>query len=113
MPQNAEGMRIEPAPSEPWWIGARPAAAATAAPALDPPDVMPGFQGLRVMPVSGQSPIAFQPNSDVVVLPTMTPPAFFSRRTYGASTLGTRCWKMNEPLMVGTPAVKCRSLIEN
>ena len=37
-----------------------------------------GFQGLRVMPCSGQSPGVFQPYSVVVVLPTITAPAFFS-----------------------------------
>src|SRR2546425_2360073 len=66
MPQKLDGIRIEPAPSEPWWSGPSPAAAATAAPALEPPEVMPGFHGLRVMPVSGLSPSAFQPNSGVV-----------------------------------------------
>ena len=92
---------------------AEAAAAATPAPALDPPDVMPGFHGLRVMPVTGLSPSAFQPNSGVVVLPSMTPPAAFRRRTKGASVSGTRCSKMGEPDMVRIPAVIARSLIEN
>ncbi len=113
MPQKADGMRIEPAPSEPWWRGPSPAAAATPAPALEPPDVMPVFHGLRVMPVTGLSPRAFQPNSGVVVLPSMTPPASFNRRTKGASVSGTRCSKIGEPDMVRIPAVRARSLIEN
>src|SRR5947207_2685600 len=36
MPQNADGMRMEPAPSEPWWSGPSHAAAAAPAPALEP-----------------------------------------------------------------------------
>ena len=93
-PQNDDGMRIDPAPSEPWASGPRPAAAAAAAPALEPPVVIAVFQGLRVMPVRGLSPSAFQPNSGLVVLPSITPPAAARRRTNGASTSGTRVAKM-------------------
>ena len=74
-------MRMEPAPSEPWCSGPSPAAAAAPAPALEPPVVMLVFHGLRVMPVSGLSPSAFQPNSGEVVLPRKIPPASCSRRT--------------------------------
>ena len=105
IPQNPLGMRIDPAPSEPWWSGPSPAAAAAPAPALEPPVVMPVFQGLRVMPVSGLSPSPFQPNSGVVVLPSMTPPACLRRRTAGGSTSGTRCSKLNDPDMVRTSFV--------
>src|SRR5262249_10601495 len=79
-PQNDDGMRMDPAPSEPWASGPRPAAAAAAAPALEPPVVIAVFHGLRAMPVSGLSPSAFQPNSGLVVLPSMTPPAAWRRR---------------------------------
>src|SRR5438445_9016498 len=71
-PQNEQGMRIDPPPSLPRCSAPMPAAAATAAPALLPPGVWPGLHGLRVMPVSGLSPIGFQPNSGVVVLPSST-----------------------------------------
>ena len=106
-------MRMEPAPSEPWWSGPSPAAAAAPAPALEPPVVVFVFHGLRVMPVSGLSPSAFQPNSGEVVLPTKIPPASCRRRTYGASTSGTRVAKMWEPPMVRTPLVNARSFTEN
>src|SRR2546427_9796072 len=89
-PQNDDGMRIDPAPSEPWASGPRPAAAAAAAPALEPPVVIAVFQGLRVMPVRGLSPSAFQPNSGLVVLPSLTAPAAAGRRTNGRATAGTR-----------------------
>ena len=64
------------------------------------------------MPVSGLSPIPFQPNSGLVVLPSMIPPASRSRRTNGGSTSGTRVAKMCEPDMVRMPFVRLRSLIE-
>src|SRR6267143_1596596 len=112
MPQKLDGIRIEPAPSEPWCNGPRPAATAAAAPALEPPVVVAVFHGLRVIPVSGLSPSAFQPNSGLVVLPTKMPPAFRSRGMNAASASGTRCSKMNEPPIVRTPLVKIRSLIE-
>src|SRR5579871_5043304 len=85
-PEKHDGMRIEPAPSLPTCSGATPAAQAAAAPALLPPGVCPRFHGLRVIPVSGLSPIAFQPNSGVVVLPRITAPASLSRATAGPSS---------------------------
>ena len=101
-PQNAEGIRIEPAPSEPWCKGPSPAAAAAPAPALEPPVVIAGFHGLRVMPVTGLSPIPFQPNSGVVVLPR-NHAAGRGARTKAASTSGTRSAKMSEPPIVRMP----------
>src|SRR4029077_20883720 len=80
-PQNDAGMRIEPAPSEPWWIGPIPVAAHTAAPALDAPAFMPCFHGLWVIPVSGLWLTPVQPNSDVVVLPIEIAPAARNRVT--------------------------------
>src|SRR6516162_2903036 len=68
-------MRIDPAPSLATCSGPIPAAQAAAAPALLPPGVRARPHGLRVIPVSGLSPSAFQPNSGVVVLPRMTAPA--------------------------------------
>jgi len=44
------------------------------APADEPPLVLSRFQGLRVTPVSGLSLDALQPNSVVVVLPTIAAP---------------------------------------
>src|SRR5262247_1335934 len=112
MPQNADGIRIDPAPSEPCCNGPRPAATAAAAPALERPVVIAVFHGFRVMPVSGLSPSAFQPNSGLVVLPRKIPPAFCSRGMNALSASGTRRSKMHEPPIVRTPLVKFRSLIE-
>src|SRR5450432_1087607 len=78
-------MRIEPPPSPPSAIGPIPQATATTAPPLDPPGVLVGSHGLRVMPVSGESVTPVQPNSDVVVLPKKTTPASRSRATGGPS----------------------------
>src|SRR5215510_16229575 len=85
-PVKELGMRMEPPPSLPRCSGPMPVAAATAAPALLPPGVRCRFQGLRVIPVRGLSPIAFQPNSGVVVLPRMTAPASRNRATAGLSS---------------------------
>jgi hypothetical protein len=49
-PQDAAGIRIEPAPSPAEAIGARPAATAAPEPPLEPPGVRCGFHGLRVTP---------------------------------------------------------------
>src|SRR5258708_28221296 len=62
-PLKLAGIRIDPPPSVPRWNRPKPKAAATPAPADDPPLVHDSFQGLRVMPVRGLSPAAFQANS--------------------------------------------------
>src|SRR3954468_1946350 len=110
-PQNAAGIRIDPAPSEPWWIGPIPAAAQTAAPALEAPAFIPCFQGLCVMPVSGLLLTPLQPNSETVVLPMEIAPAARRRSTCALSKSGTRSRKICEPAMVRTPRVKARSLM--
>ena len=47
-PQQLDGIRIDPPPSEPSAIGQRQAATAAADPPLEPPAVLPRSQGLRV-----------------------------------------------------------------
>ncbi len=49
-PQQAAGIRIEPAPSPAEAIGTSPAATAAADPPLEPPGVRWGFHGLRLTP---------------------------------------------------------------
>src|SRR5215475_13438819 len=46
MPQRADGMRMDPAPSEPWPSGPKPAATAAPAPPEDAPEVRCRFHGL-------------------------------------------------------------------
>ena len=112
-PVKAQGMRIEPPPSVPSVSGPMPAAIAAAAPPEEPPGVLAGFQGLRVMPVRGLSVTPFQPNSGVVVLPSRTASASRSRATTGASSFhGPFGSTVFEPLRVGQPRVSSRSLIE-
>ena len=83
LPQNAAGMRTEPAPSVPTPSGPSPAATAAAVPPDDPPGVFVGSHGLRVMPVSGELVSPLHPNSGVVVLPMSTAPASRSRAVTG------------------------------
>ena len=65
-------------------------AASTAA--AEPPDEPPGmrsrFQGLTVAPWTRSRAVAACPNSDVIVLPSMIPPARRVRSTMTASASG-------------------------
>ena len=91
-------------------IGPIPAATATAAPPLDPPEVRSALQALRVRPKSGASVRALWPYSGVVVLPNRIAPADFMRAAATASSLGTLFSYRREPKVVRTPAVLTRSL---
>src|SRR5579859_5662059 len=108
-PLHAAGMRIEPPASVPICNGPKPAAPAAPAPEDEPPVVCAGFQALRVMPFSGQSPGDFQPYSVVVVLPTMTAPAAFRPTTAGASSATGLGSEVRLPRRVGNPATSTRS----
>src|SRR5882757_4451847 len=55
VPQNADGMRIDPPPSVPIESGTNPAATEAAAPPEEPPAVRLGSRGLRVGPNSSLS----------------------------------------------------------
>src|SRR5215216_43971 len=112
MPQNAAGMRIEPAPSLPCASGPRPAATAAAAPPLDPPGVLARFHGLNEGPKTRFPESPFHPSSGVLVFPNMTTPAAYNRSTTGASSSGTQSGSINEPRAVRMPRVGVRSLIE-
>ena len=103
---------MEPPPSVQTAKGVSPAATLAAPPPLEPPGVLARFHGLRVIPLSGLSVTALQPNSLVVDLPTMQPPAFLTRSTEGASKSGTLSAKGREPKVQGTPATATRSLTE-
>jgi len=79
-----------------------PEATAAAPPPEEPPGVIFGFQGLRVMPVSGPSVTPFQPNSGVVVLPSSSAPCSRSRAVAGAATShGPAGSTVREPRSVG------------
>src|SRR6185312_2301881 len=96
-PVRLHGMRTDPPPSVPSARGVTPAATDAAAPALEPPGVLPVFHGLRVMPSSGLSPTPLQPNSLVVVLPITIAPARLTRSTVGASAAATLSFMVREP----------------
>ena len=102
-------MRTEPPASVPICNGPKHAAPAAPAPEDEPPVVYSGFHGLRVMPCSGQSPGVFQPYSVVVVLPTITAPAFFSAVTAGASSTTGSGLVRRLPRRVGKPARSSKS----
>src|SRR4029078_5304761 len=74
---HAAGMRTLPAPSEPMAAATNPAATAAARPREEPPGVCSLDHGLRVCPNAGPLVNGHWPNSQVLVLPTMTAPAAF------------------------------------
>ncbi len=80
-PQQAAGMRMEPAPSLPWATGRMPAATAAAAPPEEPPGVRDGSHGLRVGPKRRGSVTGTMPNSGAEVRPMEMKPASRKRRT--------------------------------
>src|SRR5262245_40124229 len=96
-------MRIEPPPSVPSCKAPMPSVTAAAAPADDPPVVILVSQGLRVMPVSGLSLVAFQPNSGIAVLPSTTAPCSVSRATAGAANVRGAAEGNRDPKRDGMP----------
>src|SRR5580658_1708345 len=86
-PQQADGIRMEPPPSEPVASGTMPAASAAAVPPEEPPAPWAGLKGLAVAPKTALVVLADQANSGVLVLPTTTQPAARRRATNGESTV--------------------------
>src|SRR5918994_5820149 len=109
-PQQAAGMRIEPAPSEPIVAPASPAAIALPEPPDEPPGVRWRSHGLRVTPKVGDSVQGVIVSSGTLVLPRITAPARRSRRTTSESAeAGPSCALL--PKVVGCPATSQSSLI--
>jgi hypothetical protein len=87
-----------------------PAATAAAAPPDEPPGVRPRSHGFRTAPKRRGSDTGRIPNSGMFVLPTMTKPAAFSRRTTNESWVGLYPPKSSEPMARGIPATAAPSL---
>src|ERR1700679_753487 len=102
-PQKEAGMRMEPPASVPVAIGTAPDATVAPDPALDPPELRARFHGLRVIPVRGDIPVPFQPNSGVVVFPMTTAPACTNRSTMGEELAAGVRGLVREPLPVTSP----------
>jgi hypothetical protein len=86
--QNAAGFRNEPPISLPSAIGTMPHASATAAPPLEPPQVLVTSYGLRVAPNTLLNVCDPAPSSGVFVLPQVIAPAARMRVTINASLVG-------------------------
>src|SRR5699024_11222477 len=80
-PQAAAGIRMDPPPSLAWAAGTILAATAAAAPPLEPPALRSKSQGVRAGGATAGSVYGGKPNSGVLVLPTMSVPAWRSRVT--------------------------------
>src|SRR4029077_10441541 len=104
-PHQAAGWRIDPARSLPPASGPRPAATAAAAPPLDPPAERSGAHGLAVAPNSRLSVNGLHPNSGVFVLPSKIAPAPRNRSATIASSSGTLCSNIFDPIVVRMPFV--------
>src|SRR6056297_785357 len=102
MPQKDAGMRNDPPVSEPVQIGSMSAARAAADPPDEPPQVRIGSKGLPVAPQTGLRVFAPEPNSGVLVLPTMIAPAALSRATITLSSAGTKSLNNGDPNVVRT-----------
>ena len=70
------------------------------------------FQGLRQGSPSLFSVVPDWPNSGVLVLPRITAPEAFTRSTTMESMSGTRSRNTADPMVVVTPLVSSRSLME-
>src|SRR5690606_36024514 len=79
--QNEAGLRSEPPMSEPSASGTMRQASAAAAPPLLPPALFDRSYGLRVAPNTSFTVWEPVPNSGVLVLPIVMPPAALIRRT--------------------------------
>jgi hypothetical protein len=106
VPHHDDGMRIDPAMSDPCAIGTMPVATAAAAPPLDPATERVRSQGLRVGPKASGCVVGCEPNSDVFVRPATTKPA---RRKRAPSSVSAdeRCRRASSarlPEYWGSPA---------
>src|SRR3954463_986874 len=108
-PQQAAGMRTEPAPSEPSAALASPAATAVADPPLEPPLVRCGSHGLRVTPKVGDSVNGVAISSGTWVLPRITAPAARSPAPTSAAAGWGWGWA-SQPYGVPSPATCTSSL---
>ena len=102
-PLKLDGIRMLPPPSLPVARVQSPEISAAAAPPLLPPGVQSMFQGLRQGSLTRFSVVPDCPNSGVLVLPRIMPPAALTRSTTMESMSGTRSRKMAEPRVVVTP----------
>src|ERR1043165_1974587 len=96
-PCIAAGMRTLPPASVPTAKSAMPAATVDAAPPLLPPLVRVRSMAERVTPNRSELVVAFQPNSGIVVRPTITQPALRRLATTGASAWSILCGQSLEP----------------
>src|SRR5207302_10253752 len=80
-PLKAAGMRVDPPPSLAVQKGTMPLATAAADPPLEPPGVLVGSHGLRVVPHALVCVKAVTPNSGAAVLPMGIAPAARRRLT--------------------------------
>ncbi len=104
-------MRSEPPRSVPSASAIIPVARAAAPPPVEPPALLEGSHGFRVLPNTSLNVLPPAANSGQLVLPRITAPATRSRCTTSASSEGT--WSLNsgDPYVVRRPATGVTSLM--
>src|SRR5262245_48215555 len=102
-PQQAAGIRMDPAPSLPWATGTAPAATRAAAPPLDPPTPRSRSHGLRVGPYLTDSVEKLIAISGTVVRPRVTRPAARKRAIRSLSRRATAPRRARLPRENGIP----------
>src|SRR5215207_4878805 len=112
VPQQADGVRIDPAVSVPMATSASPRATATAEPLDDPPGIRAGSSGLTGVPKCGLIPVPPKASSCRLVFPITRAPAVRAVATQAASAAAglARSATSAEPAVVGVPATSIRSL---
>ena len=108
-PQQAAGMRIEPAPSDAVEAGTSAAATAVAGPPLEPPEVRCRSHGLRVIPPCAVSVNGQAASSGVRVMPMTIAPASRRAATNAASAGSGSPWAF-VPRTLHSPATGVSSL---
>ena len=93
VPQQAEGLRIDPAVSLPMAMSTSPSASATALPLELPPGMHAGSNGFTGVPKCGFTPVPPQASSWRFVLPTMAASAARSGAMQAASWAAGRPWR--------------------
>src|SRR5438067_10837791 len=82
VPQNDDGIRMDPPVSEPVANGTIPAATAAAEPPLDPPVILAASQGLHVRPCEENRFVPPRASSCWFVLPIISRPSALIRATF-------------------------------
>ena len=110
-PQKLDGIRTEPAWSQPKAMSASPLATSAALPDEEPPAEKSGMWGLRTTPVLAVTLAPETQRNSQTALPVIAAPASSRRVTTVASNSGTKPSRIEAPFIMGTCATNMLSLM--